>query len=236
MTPPHPETRPQGWITITSLAAAGGATQAFTTAASFTGILVFVLFIANFAGEFSQGTFRTLLVREPRRVGLLAGKMAALLSMAAVVLLLTETLSVGASAAIAPSQGVSTTSWFTLDGLQAALEDLGTAFLMTTAWACLGMALAVFVRSIRSPSPSASSGPARSSTFSRPLGAPPGTGSPDSSSRPSPPAVRPTSRSPGHSCWCPSTLPWPPAQPSPSSSTATSPVDEPVAGVSPRRS
>jgi ABC-2 type transport system permease protein len=186
-----PGQRPSGGITITSLSAAGGATQAFSTAASFTGILVFVLFIANVAGEFSQGTFRTLLVREPRRVWLLAGKMAALLSMAAAVLLLTATLSVAASAAIAPSRGVSTASWLTVDGLHAALGDLGTAFLMTTAWALLGMALAVFVRSIPVALAIASSGPAPSSTSSKPPGALPATGSPDSFSRPSPPAARP---------------------------------------------
>ena len=38
------------------------------------GILVLVLFIANVAGEFSQGTFRTLLMRQPRRVGAAGGQ------------------------------------------------------------------------------------------------------------------------------------------------------------------
>lgn len=68
--------------TVASLGQAGGATEAFSIGVSGAGILVLVLFIANVAGEFSQGTFRTLLMRQPRRVGLLAGKMAALLVLA----------------------------------------------------------------------------------------------------------------------------------------------------------
>jgi ABC-2 type transport system permease protein len=134
--------------TIESLSQAGGATEAFALGVSFTGLLVLVLFIANLAGEFSQGTFRTLLMRQPRRLALLAGKMAALLVFIAGVLALAELLTVGASAAIAPSQDVVTSSWFGLDGLGQAAGDYGTAMLGVTAWALLGMAIAVFVRSI----------------------------------------------------------------------------------------
>ena len=138
----------QRGATVESLAQAGGATEAFSIGASFTGILVLVLFIANVAGEFSQGTFRTLLMRQPRRVALLAGKMTALLVFVAVVLALAEVLTVAASAAIAPSQDVSTASWFGVDGLGAAAGDYATALFGVAAWASLGMALAVFVRSI----------------------------------------------------------------------------------------
>ena len=48
-------------------------------AAGFIGILVFVLFTASIAGEFSQGTLRALLTRQPRRARLMIGKLAALL-------------------------------------------------------------------------------------------------------------------------------------------------------------
>ena len=130
------------------LSQAGGATEAFSIGASFIGILVLVLFIANVAGEFSQGTFRTLLMRHPRRVALLAGKMAALLVFAAGVLALAELLTVVASAVLAPTQDVATSAWFSLDGLGQAAGDYGRALLGMTAWASLGMALATFVRSI----------------------------------------------------------------------------------------
>jgi len=134
--------------TIESLSAAGGATEAFALGASFVGLLVLVLFIANVAGELSQGTIRTLLMRQPRRLALLAGKMAALLAFVAGVLMLAEVLTVAASAAIAPSQDVATGSWYGLDGLAEAASDSASALLGVCAWALLGMAIAVFVRSI----------------------------------------------------------------------------------------
>jgi ABC-2 type transport system permease protein len=145
---PAGEPGTQRGATVASLGQAGGATEAFSIGVSFAGILVFVLFIANVAGEFSQGTFRTLLMRQPRRVGLLAGKLLALLVFAAIGLAVTELLTVAASAAMAPSQDVSTGSWFGVDGLGAAASDYATALFGVAAWASLGTALAVFVRSI----------------------------------------------------------------------------------------
>jgi ABC-type transport system involved in multi-copper enzyme maturation permease subunit len=138
----------QRGATVESLGQAGGATEAFSIGVSFAGILVLVLFIANVAGEFSQGTFRTLLMHQPRRPALLVGKMAALLVFAAGVLALTEILTVAASAAIAPTQDISTASWFGIDGLGEAAGNYATAVFGVAAWASLGMALAIFVRSI----------------------------------------------------------------------------------------
>jgi ABC-2 type transport system permease protein len=137
----------QRGATVESLGQAGGATEAFSIGVSFAGILVLVLFIANVGGEFSAGTFRTLLMRQPRRVALLAGKMAALLVFAAGVLALAEVLTVAASAAIAPTQDVSTASWLSVDGLGEAAGDYAKAVFGVAAWASLGMALAIFVRS-----------------------------------------------------------------------------------------
>jgi ABC-2 type transport system permease protein len=134
--------------TLASLGRAGGATEAFSLGASGAGILALVVFIANVASEFSQGTFRTLLMRQPRRVALLAGKMAALLVFAAVVLAIAELLTVAVSAAIAPTQDVPTDAWFSLAGLRAGAGDYARALFLVAAWATLGMTVAVFVRSI----------------------------------------------------------------------------------------
>ena len=74
--------------------------------------------------------------------------MAALLAFVAVVLAVAEVLTAAASTAIAPTQDVSTASWFGVDGLGQAAGDYATALVGVSAWAVLGMALAVFVRSI----------------------------------------------------------------------------------------
>ena len=133
--------------TLGSLAEAGGGTEAFAMGVSVTGLLVLVLFVANVTGEISRGTFRTLLMREPRRLRLLAGKMAALLGFTALVLAGAAVLSWGASLLIAPTQDVATSEWLTLGAVSENLSAYGTALLTVGMWATLGMALGVILRS-----------------------------------------------------------------------------------------
>jgi len=135
-------------VAVADLEAPGGGTQALAMGAPFTGILVFVLFIAAIATEFSQGTFRTLLLRQPRRLALLAGKMGALLAFAAGVLALALAGSFLVSLAVAPSQGVATGAWLSGEGLGAAAGDYVRVLAGWCAWGTLGMALAVGVRSV----------------------------------------------------------------------------------------
>jgi hypothetical protein len=134
-------------ITLAELSRAGGGTLAFATGASFAGLLVFATFIANFTGEFSQGTFRTLLMRQPGRIRLLTGKMVALLLFAAAFLLAAEALTLVASSIIAPTRGVPLAEWFTLSGLGEAAGHFATSLVVVSGWALLGMGLAVVVRS-----------------------------------------------------------------------------------------
>jgi hypothetical protein len=133
--------------TLGSLAGAGGGTEAFAIGASFVGLLVLVVFAINFTGEFSRGTMRTLLMREPRRLTLLAGKMTALLAVAAAIALTAAALTWIASLAIAPSQGVSTSDWFTWDAVSENIENVGSGLLAIGGWAALGAALGVVLRS-----------------------------------------------------------------------------------------
>jgi ABC-2 type transport system permease protein len=135
-------------VTVATLSEAGGGTQVFTTAVSFAGSLLFVLFVGAVAVEFSRGTFRTMLLHQPRRVRLLAGKMAALIGFAAVVLAALETLTWVAARLLAPSQGVATGKWVSLAAFGDGLADFGSALLWVSGYALLGMAVAVLVRSV----------------------------------------------------------------------------------------
>ena len=134
--------------TLQSLAEAGGGTQVFTLGASFTGTFLFVVFVGVVAAEFSRGTFRTLLMKQPGRLRLLAGKVAALLAFAAAVLAAAEVLTWTAAKLIAPSQDVSTVKWTTGAALVQALADYGTVLFWVTGYAVLATALAVAIRSV----------------------------------------------------------------------------------------
>ena len=137
----------QGGTTIAKLAASGGATQAFAVGASFAGFLVFVTFIAMVAGEFSGGTFRALLLRDPHRRRVIVGKVVGLLIVAAGVAALAEIFSVAMSLVLAPTKDVSTSAWFSMSGLGHAVVDFATVFAGVAGWAVFGSALAVVFRS-----------------------------------------------------------------------------------------
>jgi len=135
-------------LTVEALSDAGGGTQVFRTAASFAGFFVFVLFVGAGAVEFGRGTFRTMLLRQPRRLPLLIGKTAGLLAFAASVLLVTEVATWIAARLLAPSQGVPTEAWATVSGLVQGLGDYGAVLFWVTAYAVLGLTLAVLLRSV----------------------------------------------------------------------------------------
>jgi ABC-2 type transport system permease protein len=135
-------------VTVASLSDAGGGTELFTTAVSFAGTFLFVVFVGAIAVEFSRGTFRTMLLQEPRRLRLLAGKMAGLLVFAAIVLAAAEALTWLAARLLAPSWDVPTGEWISTVALGDALTDYGSVLFWVTGYALLGLALAVLVRSV----------------------------------------------------------------------------------------
>ena len=145
---PQASSPPGRGTTLEALSAAGGATEAFRVGTGFLGVLVLVTFAARMAGEFSHGTLRTLLVHEPRRLRVVAGKTLALLVFAAGTLTVAAGLSVLLSLALAPRQDISTSHWFGVDGFTAAVGDYISAVAGLSAWAMYGTLLALLLRSV----------------------------------------------------------------------------------------
>jgi hypothetical protein len=138
-------TRP---VTFERLARAGGGTDVFRVVTSFAGTFLFVVFVAVVAVEFSRGTIRTMLLRQPRRVAMLAGKLGALLTFAAGTLLFGEIATWIAARALAPGQDVATSAWLSMHSLGAAVTDYGAVLLWVTGYAVLGTMVAVLLRSV----------------------------------------------------------------------------------------
>jgi ABC-type transport system involved in multi-copper enzyme maturation permease subunit len=132
---------------LAQLGRSAGLTAGFRASTGFLGILVFVLFLTSFTGEYVQGTLRTLLVREPRRGRLLVGKLTAVLSLVAASLLLAEVLSIGLSAVLVSNRGVGTSDWWTGAGLQQAGGDYLNALLAAALFGAMGTAVGLLVRS-----------------------------------------------------------------------------------------
>ena len=95
----------------------GGGTEAFAVGASFAGFFVFVTFIALIAAEFSGGTFRALLLRDPHRLRVIVGKLAGILLVAAGAVALVEACTFALSLVVAPAQDIATAAWFSLASL-----------------------------------------------------------------------------------------------------------------------
>jgi len=135
-------------VTIASLSEAGGGTEVFTTAVSFAGTFLFVVFVGVFAVEFARGTVRTALLFQPRRISFLAGKTAALLAFAGAVIAAAELLTWTAARLLAPSQDIATDRWIGTAAVGDGLADYATVMFWLAGYALLGMTLAVLVRSV----------------------------------------------------------------------------------------
>jgi ABC-type Na+ efflux pump permease subunit len=134
-------------LTLAQLAAADGLARTVASAAQFIGVVGLAVFAISIAGEYSQGTLRNLLVRQPGRVRLLAGKLLALASFTAIAVVLTEVAAVLTALLVAPGQDLATAVWFTSDGWAALGSGLGNLMLATLGWGLLGALLALLLRS-----------------------------------------------------------------------------------------
>lgn len=133
--------------TLANLAGPGGGTEAFAVGASFVGFLVFVTVIALMAGEFSGGTFRAMVLRDPHRLWVIVGQLAGILLVAAGVVAVAEAFAFVTSLVVAPTRDVSTADWFSLQSLGAGLRDYATVLSGVAGWAVFGTTLAVIFRS-----------------------------------------------------------------------------------------
>ena len=109
--------------------------------------IALIMVTANIAAEWSQGTLRNLLVREPGRLRWLAGKMLALLLFVTISATLTLLVSSALIITAAQSQGISTSVWISSEGMRAFLNFFGNEVLCLAGISLLGMLIAVLMPS-----------------------------------------------------------------------------------------
>ena len=124
-----------------------GVVQGFNSISGLLGIIALCIFAAQTAQEYTYGTLRNLLVREPRRLRLLIGKLASMAAFAAIMVLLALVTSITAQLIFAPGKNVSTAQWFTEEGLRYISQSVINVFIATVMFGIVGMVLGILLRS-----------------------------------------------------------------------------------------
>ena len=129
------------------LSQATGLIYGFKIVSFFLGITALCVFASQTAQEYSLGTLRNLLVRQPSRMKILFGKYLSMVIFAIALVMIDAIVAIGISYALAPHAKVTTSAWFT----PAALALLGKTFinvlLATVAFGTFGMVLGLLFRS-----------------------------------------------------------------------------------------
>ena len=136
-----------GIVSLHQLAQPGGLVLGVARAAMLLGVVAFGIAAAQVASEYSLGTLRQLLVRQPRRAVLLAGKMLSVITFLVLALCFAAVIALIVAVVAAHVRGVPTSAWFTGTGLGDLFRELGDLVLAVIGYSVLGMALGQFVRS-----------------------------------------------------------------------------------------
>ena len=124
-----------------------GLTIGFSNAAGLLGIVALCVFAAQTAQEYTYGTLRNLLVRQPRRLQLLLGKYVSMASFAIVMVILAAIVSMSLAFGLSGKAKVATDAWITSDALQELAKTFGNVLLSVIAFGTIGMILGLLLRS-----------------------------------------------------------------------------------------
>jgi ABC-2 type transport system permease protein len=136
-----------GLPSLQQLARANGLIFGLTRVVFLLGIVAFGLAAAQTANEYSLGTLRQLLVRQPRRVTLLLGKMLAVITFMVLATAFAAVVAFIVANVMAQSRGVSTSAWYTGTGFGDLLNALGNIELAVIGYSVLGLVVGQFLRS-----------------------------------------------------------------------------------------
>ena len=124
-----------------------GLSIGFSNSAGLLGIVALCIFAAQTAQEYTYGTLRNLLVRQPSRMKILIGKLVAMKLFAIAMVTLAAILSIALSYLFAGVKDVSTVAWSTSDAQTAVLHTFINVLIATIGYGIFGMILGLLFRS-----------------------------------------------------------------------------------------
>ncbi len=134
-------------ITRETLQLPTGLSLSFSNAAGLLGIVALCIFAAQTAQEYTYGTLRNLLVRQPSRMKILIGKLIAMKLFALVVVVSAGLLTFALSYLFAGMKDVSTQAWGEPDARSALLRTFINVIVATIGYGIFGMILGLLFRS-----------------------------------------------------------------------------------------
>jgi hypothetical protein len=146
--PATPSRGADSLFSIEALSTAGGGTAIFARISAMAAAFLLAVFVATVAGEFTRGTFRTMLLQQPARGRVLVGKMVAVTGFTVVVAVLGAALSWVTARALAPGQDIDVSQWTSTAALGQAVEDVGRMALFVVGYGVFGTVVGVLARSI----------------------------------------------------------------------------------------
>jgi len=126
---------------------ASGSVNGFASVGGFLGIIALCVFAAQTAQEYTYGTLRNLLVRQPGRMKILIGKLISMMIFALIMISIAAIVSVAISYVLAPGAKVNTDLWLTSAGYQAIFTTFVNVTVSVTAFGIVGMVLGLLLRS-----------------------------------------------------------------------------------------
>ncbi|HEX3839287.1 MAG TPA: ABC transporter permease [Acidimicrobiales bacterium] len=136
-----------GLPSLSDLAKPNGLVHGMSRATILLGVVAFGLAAAQIAGEYGLGTLRQLLVRQPRRPVLLAGKYLAVISFMVGAVLFASVVAMGVSVVLAHARHIPTGAWFSSAGVSDLTRALLDLVLAVIGYATLGLTVGLFLRS-----------------------------------------------------------------------------------------
>lgn len=134
-------------INRASLELPHGLSIGFSSSAGLLGLVALCIFASQTAQEYTHGTLRNLLVRQPRRLTLLLGKFLAMCLFALISVVLSAIVSITLAFALSGKAKVATAAWSTSDARTGVMHTFVNVLISVIAFGTIGMILGLFLRS-----------------------------------------------------------------------------------------
>jgi ABC-type transport system involved in multi-copper enzyme maturation permease subunit len=134
-------------INRATLALPHGLTIGFSGSAGLLGMVALCVFASQTAQEYTYGTLRNLLVRQPKRLTLLLGKFLSMNLFALISVILSAVVSISLAFALSGKAKVATDAWTTSEARSALLHTFVNVLISVIASGTIGMILGLLFRS-----------------------------------------------------------------------------------------